>query len=122
MGCEAAAFQAPGSMLTFLRNMDPIAFVRAQLRKDNPASRKAAGLIRSLLNLRVPPTALHRVLLDQASQHPGLARREVRGHEGVRDHLRRDGEDRGGHHVWDTQFDVQYIGGHRAEYGNHDGG
>jgi acetyltransferase-like isoleucine patch superfamily enzyme len=53
--------------------MDLIAFLRAQLRKDNPASRKAAGVIRSLLNLRVPPTALHRVLLAERSTRTMIA-------------------------------------------------
>jgi acetyltransferase-like isoleucine patch superfamily enzyme len=53
--------------------MDPIAFVRAQLRKDTPASRKAAGLIRSVLNLRVPPTALHRLLLAERSTRTTVA-------------------------------------------------
>jgi acetyltransferase-like isoleucine patch superfamily enzyme len=47
--------------------MDPVALVRAQLRKDTPAARRAKQIVRALLAARVPPTALHRMLLAERS-------------------------------------------------------
>jgi acetyltransferase-like isoleucine patch superfamily enzyme len=52
--------------------MDPVALIRAQLRKDTPFSRRAKRTVRALLDARIPPTPLHRLLLAERSLRRGI--------------------------------------------------
>jgi acetyltransferase-like isoleucine patch superfamily enzyme len=52
--------------------MDPVALVRAQLRKDTPAARRAKQAVRALLSARIPPNPLHRLLLAERSLRRGF--------------------------------------------------
>jgi acetyltransferase-like isoleucine patch superfamily enzyme len=52
--------------------MDPVALVRAQLRKDTPAARRAKQAIRALLAARIPPNPVHRLLLAERSLRRSL--------------------------------------------------
>jgi acetyltransferase-like isoleucine patch superfamily enzyme len=47
--------------------MDLVALVRAQLRKNTPAARRARQVVRALLAARIPPNPLHRLLLAERS-------------------------------------------------------
>lgn len=47
--------------------MDPIALLRAQLRKDTAFAHKTKALIRGAFSARIPPNPIHRLLLAERS-------------------------------------------------------
>src|SRR3954468_14038039 len=59
----------------YLAAMDPIALLRAELRKDNPLARRAKRTIQALLQARIRPNPIHRFLLAERSM------RRIAGYE-----------------------------------------